>query len=206
VIKRDGDPIDAAALSSPLPVDPGAHTITAEAPGYKPFRTDVKIAQGGRRYVVVPSLDKVPAPVAVTVPPPPHESTVVVDEPVQAVATPRYVITQETWSGSRKAAVGIGAVGVVALGAGVYFGLRSNDLEQRANEICPSTQCDDKEGLRLNDDAQKNALRANIALIGGGAAVAGAAVLWFVGGPAERSVIAPAIGPDHIGATLAGRF
>ena len=72
--------------------------------------------------------------------------------------------------------------------------------------ICPTSTCDDPEGLRLNDHAQDNALRANVLFVTNGAAVAVATVMWFVGEPDERTVIAPAISDTHVGAALAGRF
>jgi len=66
--------------------------------------------------------------------------------------------------------------------------------------------CGDATGLELNDDAQDAARNANILLIGGGAAIVAATVMWFVGGPAEHTVVAPSITSDSVGAAFAGRF
>lgn len=205
VIKRDGESIDAAAFNTPVPVDPGAHVIVAEAPGYKPFTTEVSIGKGGTRYVVIPSLERIPE----TAPPPP---TVVVREPaalakdVIVTPAPRYVTTQDTWSGTRQGAIVVGVLGAAAIGGGIYFGQRANDLQSRSNAVCPAMICPDPEGLRLNDEAQTNARRANILFIAGGAAVAAATVMWFIGAPEERTVVAPVIGADSVGASLVGRF
>lgn len=212
-IKSDGETLDAAVLNTPLPVDPGTHTIIAEAPGHKPFRTEVTVGKGSKRYVVIPTLEREPEPVAVRpVPPPPAPVGEPTPAPTQTTiittppAEPRTIVVRDTWSGTRMAAAGLAVLGAASLGAGIYFGSRANDLESQSNAICPEMVCSDPEGLRLNDDAQDNAMRANIFLIGGGAAVAVATVMWFVGGPDERTVIAPAIGSDQLGASLVGRF
>jgi serine/threonine-protein kinase len=207
VIRRDGEALDTAVLNTAVPVDPGSHTIVAEAPGFKPFKTEVSIGKGGKRYVVIPTLEALPAPVApapvVVTPPAPSPSVVIDREPAAPAAT---VIVHDTWSGTRKAAVVVGLLGAAAVGGGVYFGLRSDDEQSRSDAICPQTVCADAEGLRLNDDAQSSAMKANIFLIGGGAAVAVATVMWFVGKPEERTVIAPSIGNGQLGAALVGRF
>jgi hypothetical protein len=215
VIRRDGLVLDAATLNTPLPVDPGTHVIVAEAPGFRPYRTEVTISRGGKRYVVIPTLEPVPEPVAATPPPPPPPAavapTVTVQPPPRAPSvvvdsTPRYVTTHSTWSGTRKAAVVVGVLGAAAVAGGAYFAVHANDLQSRSDELCPADVCNIPEALDLNDDAQTSATRANILLIGGGAAIAAATVMWFVGGPEERTVIAPAVSSDSVGASVAGRF
>ena len=56
---------------------------------------------------------------------------------------------------------------------------RADDLQKRSDAICPTALCDDLQGLRLNDDAKRNAMRANIAFAAGGAASMTATVMWF---------------------------
>jgi hypothetical protein len=209
VIKRDGEVLDAATFNTPLPVDPGSHTIVAEAPGYKPFRTDVTVAKGSKRYVVIPTLEPVPAPVVVTPPPAPPTTTVIQTPPPAQVVVdtrPRYIHTHSTWSGTRKFAVGLGVLGAAAVAGGIYYGVHANDLQSQSDALCPADLCNDSVALRLNDDAQTSATRANILLIGGGAAIAAATVMWFVGAPEERTVIAPAVSSDSVGASVSGRF
>jgi serine/threonine-protein kinase len=210
VIRRDGETIDSAIFNTPVPVDPGPHTIVAEAPGYKPFKTEVSIGRGGKRFVVVPTLEREPETVTpapaepVTVgpaAPAPSTSTVIETHP----AAPAPVATS-TWTGTRIAAVTIGVLGAAAIGGGIYYGTRANDLEDRANVLCPDTVCGDATGLALNDDAQDAARNANILLVAGGAALATATVMWFIGGPEERAVVSPTFSSDGVGAAFAGRF
>lgn len=202
VIKRDGETVDAAVFNTPMPVDPGPHVIIAEAPGYKPFKTEVSIGKGGKRYVVVPSLERLP----VTTPTPPPSVVVREPAPVVAPQATRYVTVHDTWNGTRKAAVVLGVAGAAAIGGGIYFGTRASDLSAQSDVRCPTATCNDTLGLQLNSDAQTNAERANIFFIAGGAAVAVATVMWFAGAPDERIVIAPAVGSDRVGAALVGRF
>lgn len=203
VVKRDGEVVDSAIFNTPIPVDPGAHVIVAEAPNYKPFKIEVSIGKGGKRYVVVPSLERIPdtatPPVVIRDVPPAAETVVV-------APAPRYVTVHETWSGARKGAVVLGVLGAAALGGGIYFGMRADDLQSQSDARCPTSTCDDAEGLRLNDEAQTNATRANIFLISGGAAVGVATLVWFLGAPDERTVLAPTVGSDRVGAALVGRF
>jgi hypothetical protein len=203
VVQRDGEIIDEAAWNAPLPVDPGRTTITAEAPGRQPWRTTVAIEAGvPRRLVEVPRLAPVEPVVSDAAPwPPPRPE--MVQRPA-ALPPPRG-----TWTATRAMSAVLAVAGAGALGTGIYFGVRANDLVDRADARCPGTACDDPEGLRLNDQARTAASRANVLYIAGGAAVASAAVLWLVGGPREVAVVpvaarSPAGG--HVGLAMTGRF
>ena len=205
-IKRDGELLDPDVWGTAIVVDPGSHTIVAEAPGKKPWRSDVALGKGGKRYVVVPTLEAAPeARPIVTAPPPPAPAPVVVTtapEPPRATTT----IVQPTWNSTRQAAVIIGIVGVGALGAGAYFGAHAKDLENRSDAICPTSECADAGALKLNSDAQSAALRANILFVAGGAAAAAATIMWFAGKPEAETIVTPAVGPTQVGATLTRRF
>jgi len=209
VIKRDGELVDPELWGDAIVVDPGAHVVIAEAPGFKPWKAEISVGKGGKRWVVVPSLERIPEPVKPAPPPvaitpapaPPPRVVVAVPPP-----PPRKVVVHHTWSTTRGIGVALGVAGAGAIGAGVYFGKRADDLQTQSNAICPTSTCDDPEGLRLNDDARDQAFRANVLFVAGGAAVAAATVMWFVGRPEETTVIAPAISDTHVGASLTRRF
>ena len=208
VIKRDGEVIDAEVWGDAIVVDPGSHVVVAEAPGYKPWKQELSVGKGGKRWVVVPTLEPIPepprpaTPVVIT-PPAPPTTKVVIDQPAPE---PRYVTVERTWSTTRGIAVAVGIAGAGAIGTGIYFGNRANELASQSDAICPTTTCDDPEGLRLNERARDQAFKANVLFVAGGAAVAAATVMWFVGKPDETTVIAPSIGDTHVGASLTGRF
>jgi hypothetical protein len=206
VIKRDGEVVDSTLYGTAIVVDPGSHTVVAEAPGFKAWKQDVSVGKGGKRWVVVPSLEPVPEPAK---PPPPVAITpapspsVIVDQPPPAQRT---VVVQPTWNTTRGVAVALGVVGAGAIGTGIYFGNRAKDLQSQSDEICPTTTCDDPQGLALNDKARDKAFTANVLFVAGGAAVVAGTVMWFVGKPDETTVIAPTISESHVGASLTGRF
>lgn len=194
VIKRDDEVVDAAVLNTAVPLDPGTYVIVAEAPGYQPWKTDVVIAPKTKRRLAVPVLVRAPvsAPVAVTEAPPAERV--------------EYRKVHRTWSSWRKFSVVLGVAGAGAVGTGLYFGMRSRALEDRANERCPLVVCTDAQALDDNDRARTYAQRANILYIAGGAAVASAVALWFVGGPAESTVVTPMVSSDRAGVSLVGSF
>lgn len=213
VVTRDGEALDPELWGTAIVVDPGTHVVTAEAPGRRPWRTEISVGKGGKRWVVVPTLERIPEPP----PPPPVATTPTKPRAAPArppaarttVVTPprtRTVIVHPTWSATRGIAVALGIAGAAAIGTGAYFGNRANDLQSRSDAICPTATCDDPEGLRLNDRAQDDALRANVLFAAGGVAVATATIMWFIGKPGETTMVTPAIGEDHVGATLGGRF
>ncbi len=204
VVRRDGEIVDEAEWNTPLPVDPGRTTILAEAPGRAPWRTTVAIEAGTpRRLVEVPRLavvEPVASEAAAPWPPPRPER-------VHRAAAPPPLHT--TWTATRAISAVLAVAGAGALGTGIYFGVRANDLADRADARCPGTVCNDPEGLRLNDQAHTAASRANVLYLAGGAAVAGAAVLWLVGAPGEVAVVpvaasSPAGG--RVGLAMTGRF
>lgn len=204
VVRRDVERIDQGAWNTPLPVDPGSYTIAAEAPGYKSWHLAVTVAAGQKRQVVtVPALEPAPVisePPAVREP----EKPVVTVMPVEHEApTP---VAHGTWSTMRQVAVVAGVTGAVALGTGVYFGIRARDLDNQANAICPKTMCGDPAGLALNDRAKTAAGRANILYAAGAVSLATGVVLWLVGAPSSGPAVSASVGHDHAGVTYAGRF
>ncbi len=200
VVKRDNEIVDRGGWNTPLPVDPNAHTVVAEAPGYKTWRLEVSIDPRSRRRVVqVPRLE--PLPVTAS----PIPEPVIVTQPTTAVLV-RPHRESRTWSTTRGFAVAMGVVGTGAIISGAYFGSHADSLAKRSDAICPTTVCDNAEGLRLNSDAQKSAARANLAFGLGAAAVVTSGVLWFLGKPDDELVVAPAFNDRQAGVSLRGRF
>jgi serine/threonine-protein kinase len=203
VVRRDGEIVDEAEWNTPLPVDPGRTAITAEAPGREAWRMTVAIEAGAqRRLVQVPRLAVVePVAAEPAAPwPPPRPEVVRLHAPPPP---PR------TWTAIRGISAALAVAGAGALGTGLYFGVHANDLADRADARCPGSVCNDPDGLRLNDQARTAATRANVLYIAGGAALAGAAVLWLVGAPGEVAVVPIATSASaggRVGLAMTGRF
>lgn len=209
VIKRNGEKLDPAVLDTAVPVDPGTYRIVAEAPGFKPYQLDVTIAVRGKRQITIPPLQN---DESVAIAKRPADDAIVDIAPIPRAEPPaRGALVEEhpqpgSWTTTRDVSVGAAALGALAVGGGIYYGLRSNDLEDRSNKLCPNSTCGDAKGLQLNDDAQSAATRANILYVLGGAAFATSAVLWIIGAPEEHPVIRPDISGTSVGASIQGVF
>lgn len=129
-------------------------------------------------------------------------------EPI-GVAEPSAPSPRRTLTGKRKVAIGVGAAGLVSLGAGLVFGVRADGFEDDAAGLCPMLTCDQApEANALLERGQRNALYANVAYGAGAAALIGAAVLWFVGGDSDREEqdVAIHVSPSTVGIAAKVRF
>jgi hypothetical protein len=98
----------------------------------------------------------------------------------------------------------VGAVGVVGVGIGAVFGLGASSKWSDAKSNCTAYPygCS-QDALDAKSSAQSKASVATVAFIVGGAAIAGAAVLWFTAGPSQEKV---AIGVGPGAAFVRGSF
>jgi hypothetical protein len=107
----------------------------------------------------------------------------------------------------RYAAIGVGAVGVVALVVGTVFGLDASGKlrDSNADNHCDGSDACDPTGLSLRKDATSAATASTVAFVIGGVAVAGGVALWLT---APRATSAPAVGiaPRPGGAALLVSF
>ncbi|HEY4102517.1 MAG TPA: tetratricopeptide repeat protein [Polyangiaceae bacterium] len=185
-IRRDGVPVQPAELGSPIPVDPGPHTIEAAAPGKQKWSSTVQLADAAKLAVEVPAL----APLAPGAPQPALAAA-----PVSPPASDQGTHSN-AGSTQRTAAIVVGAIGVVAVGIGAVFGLGASSKWSSAK-----TECTDypygcsQAALDDKSSASSKASAATVAFIVGGAAIAGAAVLWFTAGPTQEKSVAIGVGP-----------
>lgn len=181
-VRRDGVSVDAAEFDTPIPVDPGTHEVTASAPGQKPWSSKVDVAADGAKVVVeIPALE---------------------------TGGEGGGTAADTGKGSssvqRPIAIAVGAVGVVGLGLGTYFGLSASSTWKEAKDECVDYpyECS-RAGLDKADSASTKATVSTIAFVAGGVALAAGVVLWFTAGSGETKT-AIGIGPGSIMAR--GRF
>ncbi len=200
VVRRDDETVDAAMYGTLLPVDPGTHTIVATAPDHTPWKRTLLI-DGRRAQITVPALDR-----ATIVRP------ALADEPAAPPidpVVPRIAMTakpRSRWTVTRELSLGLGVASLGALATGVYFGLRSSDLRDQADQRCPDASCSDPEGLRLNAGARSDATRANILYAAGGVAAIASLVLWFAGSPGDTAIVTPSVGDRRAGMSYTRSF
>jgi len=211
-VTRDGQPIDPLLWNQGVPLDGGVYVIEAKAPGNEAWSTRVTVpAEGGRVSVEVPRFKSL-SELASGEPPAAAPAS---DEP-RAAARPAAAAraaapTPGRWTTLRFAAAGSAVVGVAAIAAGAWFGAAASDAAERANALCPTGACSDPEGLRLADESRSKALTANVSFAVGGAAVVGAAVLWFLGAPDDPDdrrtlALVPVMSASASGLAVRGRF
>ena len=201
-LTRNGIDVPSGSWNRAIPVDGGDYTITGHAPGHEEWSTTVHVdAEADQVSVDVPKFKEVDVLMEDTEAkqPPPDEP----DEPI-------VVDSPSAFTGTRKAALAVGGVGLLAAGAGIVLGLQSKGFEDDANGICMHSPCARAdEANALLDKSDSRALLANISFGVAGAAVIGAVVLWFVGAPdaaSTETALAPVLTPDTRGVAVVGRF
>jgi hypothetical protein len=141
-VEIDGKRSTAGEAGAAVALDPGRHTVKVTAPGRRPWSQTFDLAPGPTALTVfvptdaLPRLEKARGA---------HPSS----NPPSANAMERSPSTRwMAWSA--------GAIGVVGLGAGSYFGLRALSKTNDAEPHCTGSYCDDV-GLRLHDEAKTSA-------------------------------------------------
>lgn len=193
-ILRDGKELPKAAWTAAFPLDPGPHTFEARAEGYEGFHVGITLGDEGKTHsVVLPArLDKLAAPPAPTAsasssttsaPPPPPSTS-----PSTPPSTP-----PTSGLSRRHIAYGLGALGVVGIGVGAFFGLRAISRFDEANGVCPDVRCSDPKSVSRSDDAYRDANLSNIGfgvgVVGLGAGVA----LFLLSNPSKAEASRPSL-------------
>ncbi|HEY3817788.1 MAG TPA: hypothetical protein VGL81_11480 [Polyangiaceae bacterium] len=178
-IARDGQRMLAAEWGMPVPVDPGPHTVSAQAPGRAPWSSTQTLAAPG-------------ATVTVAVP-------VLVETSASEAASPRM-------HGTRVVGLVTAGVGVVGLAVGAALALdaASQKSTYEAHEG-PGGQCADLTCQTASHDAYAAGTWSTVAFLAGGAACAAGAFLWFYA-PGASTGVAPAVGPHTAGLAFQGAW
>ena len=118
---------------------------------------------------------------------------------------------EESAHGRRSAALGLGAVGVLALGVGTYLGLHARSLWDQSNQACPMEQCTPA-GVELGLRADSYATASTWTFVGGGVTLGAAAIflLWPASSSVRDSKVAQVLGTLRVdargGLGLGGAF
>jgi hypothetical protein len=180
IIAVDGVSVGDQVIGTPMPTDPGPHTVEAKAPGFKPFRKSVRVAEQQSETIEITLEAEPPPPVAVGPGAAPIEGR---------SRLPGYVI---------------GGIGVASLGASaVFFGLRAGKISD-LDKACPDHRCQQSSQSDI-DTGKMYTTVANVTLAVGVAAVAGGLVLVLTSGHSSASP-SVALAPAPGGAQLLGKF
>jgi hypothetical protein len=209
VVTIRDQPVPPSSWGSPLPVDPGTFSVRATAPRKRAFEIPLTLrGEGTTQKVTIPLLqdeaEDAPPP---TSPAPPAASQ---PGPQQAgVAPPAVDIPTAKANGwQRPLALVVGGLGVVGLGVGSYFGLRSLSKHDDAATHCGASTCD-AQGYDANKDALSSGTTSTVAFLVGGGLLATGIVLWVTTPTAPRAAalrVVPAVGPRFAGLGASGAF
>jgi hypothetical protein len=212
-IAVDGTPVPKEAWGAPIPVDDGTHALQFSAPG-KVAQTARIEAHGAGKQVPVPVPVLADEPVAApAAPASPAAAAQTAGARQPAPPAPDSAAAQPSGGGSgRTIGFVVGGVGVAALAAGTFFGIRALSQKSDANTACAGQNnvCPDPAHTQAaqNDlnDARTSGLVSTVAIGVGVAAVAvGAYLVFFTGGSSTESAHA-AVGVTPSGLFLNGSF
>ncbi|EYF08117.1 tetratricopeptide repeat protein [Chondromyces apiculatus] len=201
-IHLDGKPIPPLLFGSEIPVDPGAHTVTAERDRETIFSQDLTLKPRGRATVTIPiddpELPATPEPTAAVPPPEPEPPPAPLPPPPPPPPPP-----------SRAPAYVTGGIGLAALaGAGVFFGLREAAFSEVRATCTDDIACDPA----LRDRFEQGKTFTTVSVVLGAAGVAAlttAGILWITLTPATEPTPPPVslrLAPTPNGALLLGTF
>ncbi len=199
----DEVPVDPQRLGAPNPIDPGTHYVEVRAPGKIGWRTKVVVApEADHQTVTVPELSAIDQAAAPPPPPAPVKPSTATITPTPTPA-PAPAPDDHRSHLLRTTGYGLGALGLVGLGLGGYYGFSAQKIENR------STRTSDDLATERSDIT-----RARV-LLGVGAACAVTGVVLILvdsGSPsrprsdAARVVATPVAGPGFGGLSVVGTF
>ena len=197
----DGTEVPAPRLGSPLPTDPGAHTLVVTAPGHADNQLSIRVAESEVKTVEVAPGSAVANNVDAS------------GQPSAATNRPRDSDQQIDQGRRTQPFIGyvLGGVGIVGLGLGTYFSLHARSKDQQLRDLrcndstCPSTVSQDVLDS-YTSDSQSAARNGLISFIAGGALLVGGAVLVLTAPSASgktqvtmSSAVAPGVAALRIG-------
>jgi hypothetical protein len=184
-------------------VDPGEHTFRFEAAPSPAVEKKLVIHEGEKDRHVAVALGGSDAPAAAAAVP--AAAPVAMTTPAPA-APPAADQGESSWNGQKTAAVVIGSVGVVGVVLGAVFGASAFSKWSSAKTACGTACGPDDPAQSLKNDASSAATLSTVTFAVGGAALVGAAVLWFTAPSGAQVQVAPTVGAGATGITLRGTF
>lgn len=189
-VRRDGAKMLPIEWGIALPIDTGAHVVTATAPGRVGWEKSFAVAADGD--VVQLAVEPLSSQLAVEP----------VAERLGLAPPPTPPARKITWTGRRVAGGIVGAVGLAAIGAGAGFGAAAlrHKNESNADGHCGAANRCDPTGIQLREQAFEAASASTALFLAGGAAlVVGVTLLALpTSAPAPARAARLVMGPGAI--------
>ncbi len=208
-VSIDDKPLARDQWGIPFAVDPGQHTVTVQAPGYKTLTVPTTVTGTGEMRVDVSGLQKETAPPpAAAAPPPPAPTPAAQPAAPSAEEGAARAEAPAGHGSSRMLAYVVGGAGIVALGVGAGFGADALSLRNQADAHCPGRLCDGS-GLSSISSAKTAATISTIGLAVGVVGIG--AGTWLLlrsssAPSAARATVAPFVAADRVGLSLQGAW
>jgi hypothetical protein len=162
-VQIDGVPIAGELLGEARPINPGAHKIEGQR-GTQRALVELVLAESEQKPALLRfASDAVAMPLAGP----------------KAALVPASHSPGPSLGRQRTLALVAGGVGLVGVGVGAVFGLKSKSDHDEAAKYCNGSACTDARGVSAGSDAHSAGNISTVAMIVGGVGLAGGAVLWF---------------------------
>jgi hypothetical protein len=194
------------------PIDPGRYHIVASAEGYKPWQSDVEVQPGAGATITV---DIPPLEIDPTQKKPdldPKQQTL----PGGDDDDDDLIPVEPSGGGTRKIiAYSVAGAGVLAIGAGVFFGVKAKSTWADVEDLCGSDlACPEDDFMRGQELTQDARLQGNLstAFVAAGAVAVGAGVYLLLTAPGDESSdehavrLVPQVAGDGVGVLASGSF
>jgi len=213
-VTRENVVLAKALFGVAIPVDPGKYHIVASADGYQSYEAEIEVlGNADSKTLEIPALAaSTTPPVAAAGGPAANAGTENAQATTSVPARNPEPDASSGANGLRTAAYVTGALGVVSLGIGTYFGVKAINKNHDAKEHCDGSTCRDPVGESLTNDAQNAATVANITIGVGAACVVAGVVLYLTSAPkgkpesAARLELHPLLGRNLAGVGFGGVF
>ena len=210
-VTMDGEKVPPALIGLPLPVDPGSHTFEATGTDLKSDPVTISVTEGGRDAVTL-VVKSAPGTVAAGAPPP---TAVTAPGPIAPPPPATSPPNTESAAASNNSGLKIGGyvalgVGVVGVGVGTLFLLKSHSKKSDADDLCNSAGCPESKHAQIQslDNDYKSAGTLSVVgfAVGGAGLITGATLLLLSGSKHSENAagITPWIGYQSAG--VSGRF
>ena len=210
-ITRNDTEVKAETWDASLPVDPGAYTLSATAPGKKPWSTHLEIpSSAGAQVVTVPALEDDPS--AARAAAAPDKSAPVAPPPPAGPPPPPPEPPGKT---QRTAGIVVGVIGLAGLAVGGALAGVASSKWSSAKNACPAVPpCGNMSSIDGAAQAGSLADAATALFAVGGAALASGIIVFATAPRAPRATqpttgrawITPTFGPGAAGLTAGGSF
>ncbi|WP_438020285.1 hypothetical protein WMF18_14975 [Sorangium sp. So ce315] len=186
IVRRGEVTLGAPMLGVPLPIDPGEHVVTTQAPGAPPLEQRISIAKGEKKQITL-QVNAAPAASAGAAARGPEAGRPAASQPAllapaagpapqpAAPAAPQPGASARHGSWHRTGAIVAGGVGAAGLVVGGVTGALAFVEKATVDDNCVGTRCN-PEGMRAVESSRTFALASTIGLavgvVGLGAAVA----------------------------------